>query len=76
MFRKAKEHTDSWMSTCWSRPAFNHATVAGKYMIRCPAAAFNLFMQSDSCNMGKSDFPDVYNAQSMRAAGPRAEGVY
>ena len=29
----------------------------------------------DSCNMGTSDLPDMY-AQSLRAAGPRAEGIH
>jgi len=30
---------------------------------------------SNSCNMGTRDLPDMY-AQSLRAAGPRAEGIH
>ena len=32
-------------------------------------------MTSNSCNIGKSDLPDMY-AQSPRAAGLRAEGIH
>ena len=34
-----------------------------------------MYVVCNSCNIGTSDLPDMY-AQSLRAAGPRAEGIH
>ena len=54
--------------TCMHVYMYMHA-----YIHTCiHAYIYTLF---NSCNMGMSDLPDMY-AQSPRAAGPRAEGIY
>ena len=51
---------------------------SGKYVIYNPVVSFDLRCQSGICNnytMAARDFADIYT-QSLRAAGPRAAGVY
>ena len=67
-------------NTLWKPPPNASAQTCNIFMeqnsLPCSHLYIHMYKHTcNSCNIGKSDLPDMY-AQSPKAAGPRSDGMY